>query len=219
MLMRAQSRGISLIEILIGLAILGIGMAWAVPSYSVWMQNLQIRNMAESIVSGLQVARSEAISRNGPVEFVLMSANIVPANRDTDLLTLGDENGRNWMVRAVLPLGSPTNYAYITARDGAEGSSNATVQAGDANISGNLYAVTFDGFGRQRFSANGVVQNVDASAQVAKICVGSSKLSTANGARQLEINVSVSGQIKMCDPSLTSATDPRRCLTAAPRCS
>jgi type IV fimbrial biogenesis protein FimT len=216
--MHPHARGISLIEILIGLAILGIGMAWGVPSYSVWMQNLQIRNMAESIVSGLQVARSEAISRNGPVEFVLMSANIVPANRDTALLALGDDNGPNWMVRAVLPLGSPTNYAYITARDAAEGSRHATVQAGNANLGGNLYAVTFDNFGRQRFAANGVVQNIDASNQIAKICVGSSQLSAANGARLLEIDISTSGQIKMCDPSITSATDPRRCLTAAPRC-
>ncbi len=217
--MHRRARGVSLIEILIGLAILGIGMAWGVPSYSVWMQNLQIRNMAESIVSGLQVARSEAIARNGPVEFVLMSTNVVPANRDTPLLEIGDDSGRNWMVRAVLPVGSPTTYDYITARDGAEGSQHATVQAGDANIGGNLYAVTFDGFGRQRFAANGVVQNIDASNQIAKICVGSSQLSAANGARLLEIGVSVSGQIKMCDPSVTSTTDPRRCLTAAPHCS
>jgi type IV fimbrial biogenesis protein FimT len=217
--MHPRERGISLIEILIGLAVLGIGMAWGVPSYSVWMQNLQIRNMAESIVAGLQVARSEAISRNGSVEFVLMSADLIAANRNTALLTLGDDAGRNWMVRAVLPAGSPTTYAYVTGRDGAEGSRNATVQAGDANIGGNLYAVTFDNFGRQRFAANGVVQNIDASNQIAKICVGSSQLSVANGARLLEINVSVSGQIKMCDPSVTSATDPRRCLTAAPRCS
>jgi type IV fimbrial biogenesis protein FimT len=214
-----RARGISLVEMLIGLAILAIGIAWAVPSYSVWMQNLQIRNMAESIVSGLQVARSEAISRNAPVEFVLMSADIIPANRQTPLPGLGDENGRNWMVRAVLPLGSPTNYGYITARDGNEGSQYATVQAGDLNFGGNLYAVTFDHFGRQRFAANGVVQNIDASGQVTKICVGSSRLTAANGARLLEINVGVSGQIKMCDPSVISPTDPRRCLTAAPRCS
>lgn len=212
--MHSRARGISLIEILIGLAILGIGMAWAVPSYSVWMQNLQIRNMAESIVSGLQVARSEALARNGFVEFVLMSANVGTANRDTALLTLGDDNGRNWMVRAVLPAGSPTNYDYVTARDSAEGSSHATVVA-----SGGLYAVTFDHFGRQRWAANGLIQNIDASNQITQICVGSSKLSAANGARLLEIDVSVGGQIKMCDPSVVSATDPRRCLSAAPRCS
>ena len=82
-----------------------------------------------------------------------------------------------------------------------------------------LYAVTFDHFGRQRSAANGLIQNIDASNQITQICVGSSRLSAANGARLLEIDVSVSGQIKMCDPSVTSANDPRRCLTAAPRCS
>ena len=212
--MQHRARGISMIEILIGLAILCIGIAWGVPSYGVWMQNLQIRNMAESIVSGLQVARSEAISRNGPVEFVLMNADVVAANRNTAVNTLGNDKGRNWMVRAVLPVG----YAYVTGRDSSEGSRNATLQAGDANFANNLYAVTFDSFGRQRSAGSGLIQNIDASNQIAKICVGSSTLTAANGARLLEINVSVSGQIKMCDPSVASATDPRRCLTAAPRC-
>ena len=54
------------------------------------------------------------------VEFVLISADVTAANRDTALLALGDDAGRNWMVRAVLPAGSPTNYDYVTARDGAE---------------------------------------------------------------------------------------------------
>ena len=212
--MHPRARGVSLIEILIGLAILGIGIAWGVPSYGVWMQNLQIRNMAESIVSGLQVARSEAVSRNAAVEFVLTNADVVAANRNIAVNTLGNDKGLNWMVRAVLPVG----YAYVTGRDGNEGSRNAILQAGDAGFAGNLYAVTFDGFGRQRSNANGIIENVDATGQIAKICIGSSKLTATNGARLLEIDVSVSGQIKMCDPSVADATDPRRCLTPAPRC-
>ena len=218
MLMQRSARGISLIEILIGLAILGIAMAWAIPSYSVWMQNLQIRNMAESIISGLQTARTEAISRNGLVEFVLTDVDMVVANRGSDVAVIGNDNGRNWMVRAVRPAGPP-NYNFVTGRDRSEGSQHATVQAGDASFGDDRYAVTFDSFGRQRTAPNGLVQNIDGSNQITKICVKSSRLTAAAGARLLEINISVSGQVKMCDPSVVSPTDPRRCLTPAPRCS
>ena len=99
-LMRAHKQyGVSLIEIMIGLAILGISMAWAMPSYSVWMQNTQIRNMAESIVQGLQQARSEAIKRNRYVEFVLTTQS--PTSVIEDLPALGAIGGTNWVVRAI----------------------------------------------------------------------------------------------------------------------
>jgi type IV fimbrial biogenesis protein FimT len=209
---RVDQRGISLIEIAIGLAIIGITMAWAVPSYSTWLQNMQIRNMADSIVGGLQQARSEAISRNSAVEFLLTAQNPSAANADLLLPALADDNGRNWMVRANLPPPGPPLYAYITGSIGDEGSRQATVQAGDINIANNLNAVTFDGFGRIRAA------NADANPPMVKICVGSSVMTPAQGARLLEIDISAGGQIKMCDPTVVVATDPRRCVTAAPRC-
>ncbi|MEO6024962.1 MAG: GspH/FimT family pseudopilin [Burkholderiales bacterium] len=219
MLTLRHQRGVSMIEIAIGLAIVGIGIAWAIPSYSVWMQNLQIRTMTESIVAGLQLARSEAISRNGRAEFILTNQDPSAAIAQTALDSLTDETGTSWMVRAFLPPGSATTYGYVTGRTGAEGSANATVLSGDAGFAGGLAAITFDGFGRLSRDGNGVLMNADGSAPIAKLCVKSNKLDSAHGARNLEINIGASGLVKMCDPVVTDATDPRRCLTPAPRCS
>jgi type IV fimbrial biogenesis protein FimT len=217
--MKAAQQGISIVEIAIALAIIGIGFAWAIPSYSVWMQNMQIRNMAESIVGGLQAARSEAVARNGRSEFILTSQNPSNAIAQDSVDTIAEATGSNWMVRAFNPPGSPTTYSYVTGATSAEGSANATVLSGDDSFAGGFAAVTFDGFGRLARDGNGNVINADGSAPIAKICIKSTSLSAADGARFLEINVGVSGQVKMCDPSVTDPTDTRRCLTPAQRCS
>ena len=210
--------GISLIEILIGLAILGIGMAWAVPSYTVWMQNTQIRNMADSIVQGLQQARSEAIKRNAYVEFVL--TNQSPTSANEDAAALGNIGGSNWVVRAIVNnLIDPTDYNFVTGSPSAAGSRNATVAARDNALATNLTTVTFNGLGRVAGSPPLSTANDDGSAFINKICVRSSSLTVAAGARIMEIDVGAAGQIKMCDPTVTNATDTRRCVAAAPRCS
>ncbi|MDO9364800.1 MAG: GspH/FimT family pseudopilin [Methylotenera sp.] len=63
--------GFSLIELMIGIAIIGILAALGLPSYNAWIQNTRIRTAAESIQNGLQMARAEAVKRNTPVQFVL----------------------------------------------------------------------------------------------------------------------------------------------------
>ena len=212
-MLRTKQRGVSLIEIAIGLAILGISLAWALPSYSAWIQNTKIRNMAESLVNGLQLARSEAIGRNSRVQFILTDSNAGSAAEDTDLATLGNETGTNWMVRAILPpVAGVPDYGYVSGSVGAEGSDSATVQAGDMAIAGGVNAITFNGFGRL------MTLNDDLSGPIRKICIRSSRLSVANGARILEIDIGTAGQIKMCDPSVSAATDTRRCVSPAPRC-
>ena len=217
--MRPQSQsGTSVVELMIGLVIIGIGLAWAIPNYTVWMQNSQIRNRAESIVQGLQQARSEAIKRNAFVEFVLTNQNPVSANED--VATLGNIGGNNLVVRAIVNnLIDPTDYAFVTGNSSAAGSQNATITAQDNALAANLTTVTFNSLGRVAGAPPASASNDDGTAFVSKICVRSSTLSVSSGARILEIDIGAAGQIKMCDPTVSDATDTRRCVSAAPRCS
>lgn len=65
-----RERGITLIELLISLSIVGIVLGMAVPAFLSYLSDAKIRAVAESITAGLNRARTEAIMRNTPVQFV-----------------------------------------------------------------------------------------------------------------------------------------------------
>jgi type IV fimbrial biogenesis protein FimT len=116
--MPRRHAGFTLIELVIGLMILGLLAGMALPSFRAWIQNSQIRTGAESVLNGLQVARAEAVRRNLLVEFQVGA-------------------GSSWTVSI------PTTGEVVQTRSGADGSAKAAVvpQPGGATI------VTFNGMG------------------------------------------------------------------------
>jgi type IV fimbrial biogenesis protein FimT len=66
---RRSPRGFTLIEIMISLTVLGILLMIALPNFSTWLQNQQLRAATEATLNGLQVARAAAIRRNVLVQF------------------------------------------------------------------------------------------------------------------------------------------------------
>ena len=113
-----RSRGFTLIEMMIGLAILGILFISALPSYSAWMQNMQTRSTAESILNGAQLARAEAMRRNNNVQLTLA--------------------GTGWTVTVV------RSGEQVQARPAPDGSVNTTVTITPAAAN----SVTFNWLGR-----------------------------------------------------------------------
>ena len=65
------NKGFTIIELMIAIIILTILLSIAIPSYRTITANTQIRSTTESIRSGLQIARAEAIKRNDTVKFTL----------------------------------------------------------------------------------------------------------------------------------------------------
>lgn len=65
--------GFNFIELMIVVAIAGILMAVAVPSLQSSINSARTRGVAESVYNGLSQARSEAIRRNAPMRFQLVS--------------------------------------------------------------------------------------------------------------------------------------------------
>lgn len=125
----AGARGFTLIELMIGIVIMALVTALAMPSYRTWIQNTRIRNTAEAILNGLQVARMEAVRRNAPVQLVLGT-------------------GSAWTVGCATV--TATCPATIQSRSSGEGSSAAitvTPSAGGTFI--------FDQFGRRTTPAVG----------------------------------------------------------------
>jgi type IV fimbrial biogenesis protein FimT len=66
------SRGMTLIELMIAMVIVVVLVAMAVQGFQGWTRDMVVRSSAESILSGLQIARAEALKRNSIVHFQLV---------------------------------------------------------------------------------------------------------------------------------------------------
>jgi type IV fimbrial biogenesis protein FimT len=171
-----KSLGFSLIELMIGIAVFAITIAFGISSYRVWIQNTQIRNAAESIQNGLQRARGEAVKNNARVAFILGAGNL-----------------SNWTVNTISPAGAIVLPA-IESKVSNEGSVNATRTVLP------LLATTLT-YG----SLGTLVANADGSASLTQVNINSAVLSAAD-ARNLRIAISAMGGIKMCDPHLAASS-------------
>lgn len=122
-------RGLTLVELAVTMALVGILVGIAVPNFSSWQANSRIRASADTIHAGLRLARAESITRNASITFTLQA------------------NG-NWTVSCTTVTAScPAN---IHSRPGAEvrgALSLVAMQRNDSTVTGDA-TVVFDSLGR-----------------------------------------------------------------------
>ncbi|HJV76131.1 MAG TPA: GspH/FimT family pseudopilin [Noviherbaspirillum sp.] len=196
MLTRQIQRGVTLVEIVITLAILSLLLGLAYPSYTAWLTNLQIRSATEKMLSGLQLARAEAMKSNTTVRFSLV-------DNMTNACALLDTGSI-----AIVSRSNPAGKCDIGASDTVEPfiSQILAMQEGSARV--NVTATDGAGNARTNVVFNGLGRVLTATDWIRQIDFD---VPPANANRALRLQISASGQIRMCDPAVVSTTDTRKC--------
>ena len=189
---RDRTRGFTLIELMVTVTLFALLLALAYPSFANFVRNAQIRTAAESVLNGLQLARAEAIRRNENIQFQLLNT----------LNGAAVTGGTDWSVlAAAAATPNDFNQQVQTRR---ESSASSTARAGVSNAvsataasagTGMPATIAFTGMGR--LSAATTVRQID--------------ITGATGARRLAIVLAPGGDVRLCDPALSLATNPQGC--------
>jgi type IV fimbrial biogenesis protein FimT len=200
MLNRASARGVTLIELMIGLAIVAMLIGMGLPSLGAWLANSRVRTTAESLQSGLAMARSEAMRRNQNVEFLVTNDTI---DLGTVPTVVPAADGMHWLVRFMDP--AVATYSMVDSRAGWEGAGRAEGQAPAGQVAASEPRIVFRPMGG---TSLGAMATFDVSNPSAGAC---HTTATPSPVRCLRVQVSVSGLVRLCDPSVTDAADTRGC--------
>ena len=191
-----------MMEVLTVIAVLSLMLAALAPGVMDWMRAARVRNAAEAVYSGLQKARIEAIKRNTPVTFWLVSAPASGAPPGNDCAV--NAASASWVVSLDAPTGqcgvgpSTTTTPKIVATHGA-GNVAAGVSVAGLAVNGTTPAtsVTFNALGQTTMNS-AALSRIDFDHE-------------AKSARKYSVQVSAAGDIRLCDRVVESTTDPRRC--------
>ncbi|HZF81735.1 MAG TPA: prepilin-type N-terminal cleavage/methylation domain-containing protein [Rubrivivax sp.] len=195
-----RTRGFSVVELMIGVALMGLLAALAAPSFSDWLRNARVRTVADALQSGLRLGQAEAVRRYRQVVLFRTASQVC-----NETVTASNA-GNFWALRTVaLTAGDPVE----TVRCGVL----ADVAAG-VTINGPT-ALCFSAGGRQIANADPGVGG--AACAVPGVTAPSSyDVASSNGVagrdRPLRVLVTLGGSVRMCDPAKTlSATHPDGC--------
>jgi type IV fimbrial biogenesis protein FimT len=194
--------GFTLIELMIGIAIFALLTALAVPMYGDFMANTQVRTAAESVLTGVRLAQSEALRRGIPVRFELTGPTtwqVVFLADDKLMPNCGATTNCTSDNRIAAECDPGDNQCVVRAYDFAEGA--PYVRANPPNG-----VVTFTSLGVA------LLINQDASAPLQVINFTNSNYSST---RRLQVVVGslaspLGGGTKLCDRDLPS-TDVMGC--------
>jgi type IV fimbrial biogenesis protein FimT len=196
----------TLIELMVGVAIVAITLMFGIPSFAGWLMNARIRSTAEVLQNGLQFARAEAVRRDTPVRFQL-----VDTLTNSCVLSAA---GPYWVVNltaSATPAGACANAVSDATSPYLLSLSPVVSSAVVTSLAGSRAAIGFDGLGRLTAIANPASGIGTLTIKVTSS--SASCIASGGTARCLNVVVSPAGEVRMCDPSraTSSANDPLSC--------
>jgi type IV fimbrial biogenesis protein FimT len=179
------AKGFSLVELLVVVAILAIISGFGIPAFKTWIADAKTRTVAEALQNGLRLAQTEAIKRGVQVQFVLTDS------APNATVTSSSTTGINWVAQSMLRATPGTVDQFIQGANLSAVSSARLVSATDATV-------IFNSLGRLVSPTTPVTYT----------------LSNADGARHLNLTISLAGKIRMCDPDKNLTNSPDGCVAS-----
>lgn len=177
-----RADGFTLIELMVVIGILAVVAGFGIPAFKAWIADTKTRTVAEALQNGLRMAQAEAVRRGVQVQFVL--TDNAPVAKDVTAST----TGKNWVIQSMLRATPNTSDTFIEGANLSAVSGTSLVSASDATV-------TFNSLGRLVSPSTAVTYT----------------LSNSNGARHLNVTISLAGKIRMCDPDKSLSSSPDAC--------
>jgi type IV fimbrial biogenesis protein FimT len=197
MLMKAPHRrapgGMSLIELMIGLALFALLLLAVAPSLSQWMRDTRVQAGAQALMDDLQFARAEAVRRNGLVRLQLVSSR--------DMGCALTSSGPDWVVNltaSTSPAGACGSAPGDTVSPYLLRVSPLLSSSATNTLAATRQVVAFNGLGRQAATTNPTSSVATLTINV-RDAITSCRPSGAT--RCLRVVVSPAGDIRTCDPA------------------
>jgi type IV fimbrial biogenesis protein FimT len=214
-----RQQGFTLIELIIVVCILGILMALGLPAYNQMIMESAIRAKAESFLSGLQLAKVEAMKRNMSVRFQIFDSQ----DSTCQPVTAGLAGDASWVVSRNSAVGKCDATADPAVAVAPTSGTTFVLYKSTQASRGNIDVTT--GNALFCFDSVGLLTNVPSAAN--NNCTGAAVATTnidftptGGGCRATvggpgiacrRVAVSAGGNAKLCDPLVTTAGDSRAC--------
>lgn len=208
-MLKQRAKGFTLLEMAVTMAVFAILVAIGVPSMRTWIYNARIRTVSDALQNGLRLAQAESLRQSRQVVFALTNTTT-----PTAIPLPAAANGTSWAAYTLPSMTDGTETPNFIA-SGILSAASSNVQINSNGVA----AICFNSTGRMVANANANVTNVTGGATCAlPVNVPPAQIfnvtTTGDNAdtRQLEVRVSLGGQVHMCDPAFVlSVNYPEGC--------
>lgn len=151
---KTNQAGFTLIEIMIAVAIVGIGVGLAIPNYLRWNAQSQLRQATSEIATQLTLARMAGMNRNRSVDVTVQKSgeavHISAVSPSSGAVVIGD---KSFPANVTSVIGSPVMVSFTSM--GVRTSGGTAMQTiGLCDTYGDQYSVTIIPSGKVNWSTN-----------------------------------------------------------------